>query len=271
MGFRSLLVTVLLAFLLPTARGLACTTLLATKDGVVLAGHNEDMPGSNHMVNFIPAASGHFGCCSISWGADWTVCGVNDQGLFLGDESLSRTGWSRDPAKADYPGNPRLEILQTCATVADVQRFFETHNISLLDELSFPIADRNGSSKIVEYANGKVQFVTEKTWYQVSTNFLRTLHPGDVVPSRRFYIAKNMLEDATELSVPLIRSVLSATHQEGINVQTIFSCICDLKKGDIYLYFMHDFGKVIMFNLDEQLKKGHQSSKLPSLFGAQQP
>ncbi|RPI76641.1 MAG: hypothetical protein EHM45_12315 [Desulfobacteraceae bacterium] len=260
----------LILILLPAADELACTSMMATKNDMVLAGHNEDWNGSYHWINFIPAAEGRFGCFNITWGSSWVQGGMNDQGLFLGDNSVSGTGWRADPAKLDFPGNPRLHILQTCATVADVRKFFETYNVSLLKELRFPIADRSGAAMVVEYAQGSVRFVTEKTWYQVSTNFLRTNYPGSKVPCQRFRTAQRMLDSANELSAELIRSVLSATHQEG-TYETVYSCIYDLKAGSINVYYSHNFENAVVFNLDDELKKGAHSVRLSELFKVESP
>jgi choloylglycine hydrolase len=260
----------LFLILVPAADGFACTSVMAAKNDMVLAGHNEDWSNSRHWVNFIPAGAGRFGCFFTSWESDWTIGGVNDQGLFLGDNSVSKTGWHADPAKLNFPGNPRLHILQTCATVADVRKFFETYNVLLLNELHFPFADRTGAAMVVEYAQGKVRFVTEKTWYQISTNFLRTDYPGIEVPCKRFQTAQQMFDSAGELSVPLIRSILSATHQEG-NYPTVYSGIYDLKAGLIYVYRNHNFKKEMIFNLDDELKKGAHTVKLSKLFSVQPP
>jgi hypothetical protein len=256
--------------LLPAADGLSCTTVMAAKNGMVLAGHNEDWNNPYAQINFIPATAGRFGCFYVGWESGWVLGGMNEQGLLLHDNSVAATGWRADPAKQNFPGNPRLHILQTCATIADVRQFFDAYNVPLLNELRFPIADRSGASMVVEYAQGSVRFVTEKTWYQVSTNFLRTDYPGTEVPSDRFRLARQMLDSANELSVPLIRSVLSATHEEG-NYPTVYSGIYDLKAGLIYVYRNHNFKKEMIFNLDEELKKGAHTVKLSKLFSVQPP
>lgn len=243
----------------------ACTSVMASKNGMVLAGHNEDWNQSNHFIHFEPAAPNLFGCFYVSNGTSWVLCGINDQGLFLGDNSVRDTGWSPDPSKKEYLDNPRLQILQTCATVGDVRHFFETYDVSLLKGLRFPISDRSGASMVVEYAEGKVRFITENQWYQVSTNFLRTTYPGDNVPCNRFIKATQIFKSANELNVPLIHSILKETHQEG-TYATKFSCIYDLKSKIIHLYYNHDFEHTIIFNLDEELNKGPHSFSIFGIF-----
>jgi hypothetical protein len=265
---RLLNILALVMILVPAADGFACTTVMAAKNGMVLAGHNEDFNNPRTQINFLPAADGRFGCFYVSWENGWVLGGMNDQGLLIHDNGVTGTGWRADPAKPDFPGNPRLHILQTCATIADVRRFFETNNVPNLYEMRFPVVDRSGASMVVEYAQGSVRFITENTWYQLSTNFLRTEYPGAEVPCNRFRLARQIFDPAKELSVPLIRSILSATHQEG-RFPTLFSCIYDLKAGLIYVYHFHNFEEVAVFNLAEELKKEPQSIALPGLFTVQ--
>lgn len=263
-------VLALLAVTLPHPSSLACTTVMAEKNGLVLAGHNEDLDKYNHRINFLPGSDRLYGCFYTSWGRDWPINGMNDQGLFLGDNSISGTGWKADDGKADFPGNSRLHILQTCATVSDVKKFFETYNVSLLKDLHFPVADRSGARMVVECANGKVNFIVEDTWYQISTNFLRTQYPGKEVPCGRFKSARETFEATQELSPALVRSILSATHQEG-SAFTIYSCIFDLKARTIDLYFKHNFDKPLSFNLADEIQKGPHSLEMAAPFSAKKP
>lgn len=243
----------------------ACTSIMANKNGMVLAGHNEDWNEANHFVHFNPPTPNLFGCFYVSNGTSWVLGGINDQGLFLSDNSVSDTGWLPDASKIKYIGNPRLQILQTCATVGDVRHFFETYNISLLKGLRIPVSDGSGASMVVEYAEGKVRFITENQWYQVSTNFLRTTFPGDNVPCNRFSKANQIFRGASELNVPLIHLILRETHQEG-TYATKFSCIYDLKKMIIYLYYNYDFEHTIIFDLNEELKQGPHSFSIFGIF-----
>jgi hypothetical protein len=129
----------------------------------------------------------------------------------------------------------------------------------------FPIADRTGASVVVEYGQGKVQYVRKTGVYQIATNFVITNVKGEDYPCTRYRIAEKMLKNATDLSLDLVRAVLSATHQEG-QYPTVYSNICDLKNGILYLYNFHNFEEVRPFHLEEELKKGTAVYDIPSLF-----
>jgi hypothetical protein len=75
-----------------------------------------------------------------------------------------------------------------------------------------------------------------------------------------------MLENMPELSIPYFKEICNATHQENINYPSIYSNVCDLTNGVIYLYLMYDFEQVIELDLSEEFEKGRQSLNLLSLF-----
>jgi tetratricopeptide (TPR) repeat protein len=101
--------------------------------------------------------------------------------------------------------------------------------------------------------------------YQIATNFVISNVKGDNYPCTRYITADKMLKNADDVSLDLVRAVLSATHQEG-QYPTVYSNICDLRNGILYLYNFHNFEEVIQFHLEAELKKGKKSYDIPSLF-----
>ncbi|MBN2399454.1 MAG: hypothetical protein JXI33_03845 [Candidatus Aminicenantes bacterium] len=260
-------ITVLGLGLLSIRSADACTVVMASRDGIVMAGNNEDFGFARTRVFFFPAQPGRHGC--ILFGVDGApLGGMNDRGLFIDGNAVQPTGWQPLPGKPGYIGFIYNDILTSCASVADVRAWFEKYNVMLLGQVRFPVADRSGASMVVEYAQGEVRFVKEPGWYQVSTNFLRSDHPGRDVPCNCFRLADQIMATATRLDIPLLRSLLSATHQEGRN-PTVYSTIYDLKHGTITLYHFHNFEEAVNLNLVAELKKGERSIELPTLFKVQ--
>jgi hypothetical protein len=239
--------------------------VMAAKNGVVLAGNNEDWKNPNTRFTVVPASPGRFGCLHFGFDDGFPQGGMNERGLFIDANAVALTGWKADPAKSPLSRDGILEILQTCATIADVRAFFEKYDFLGLSRARFPVADREGGSMVVEYAQGQVRFVKEPAWFQVSTNFLRTDYPGTEVPCNRFRIATKMMTAADKLDVSLIRAVLSATHQEG-EYPTVYSNIYDLKAGLVTIYHFHNFEEAVTLNMAEELKKGARTVELASLF-----
>jgi len=125
---------------------------------------------------------------------------------------------------------------------------------------------RNGDSMVVEYGQGKVQFVEREEYYLIATNFVFTNVTNGNYPCSRYRKADRVLREAESLDISLIRNVLDATHLEGRS-PTVYSNIYDLKNGQIHIYNVHDFSKAVTLDFNEELAKGTRTINLPSLFG----
>lgn len=243
-----------------------CTIVMAARNGLVLAGNNEDRNHPKTIATFIPATEKYYGRIVFGYDDAPTQGGMNDQGLFIDANAIAPTGWKPDPDKQAYPFSVMMSILATCATCEEVEAFFEKFNFPALNQARFPVADRSGASMVVEYGQGRVQFVRSDTWYQIATNFVMSNVTGGHYPCWRYRTADKFLSESGELSVELVRKILSATHQEGKPL-TVYSNIYDLKNGIIYIYQLRNFDEVVVMNLSEELQKGQRCLELSSLFG----
>ncbi len=250
-----------------------CTIVMTAKDGLVLAGNNEDRNHPETKVTFIPATEKYHGRIMFGFDDSPVQGGMNDKGLFMDGNRVSPTNWQPEPGKPTLRGSVILFLLGTCATCDEVIIFFESHNIPSLERARFPIADRTGASMVVEYGQGKTQFITSDTWYLISTNFIMSNIKDNNYPCWRYRTADKILSDADELNMALIRKVLEETSQE-MGSLTVYSNIYDLKKGIIYLYNMRNFDEVAVMDLADELDKGQRQIDLSSLFkstGNRQP
>ena len=225
---------------------------------IVLAGNNEDWKNPKTKIWFIPASNGEYGRVCVGFDDMYAQGGMNDQGLFIDANALAPTGWEPIEGKPTFRGALMDRILAECATVEDAIAYCNDYNITGLARARFPIADRTGASVVIEYGNGKVQYVKKTGGYQIATNFVITNVKGENYPCTRYRIADKMLKNAEDVSLDLVRAVLSATHQEG-QYPTVYSNICDLSNGIFYLYNFHNFEEVVQFNLEEELKKGRKT------------
>jgi hypothetical protein len=242
-----------------------CTIVIVAQGKIVLAGNNEDWKNPKTKIWFIPASNGEHGRVCVGFDNMFAQGGMNDQGLFIDANALGPTGWKPIEGKPSFEGELLDRILAECATVEDAIAFCNKYNIPGLARARFPIADGTGSSMVVEYGQGKVQYVRKAGVYQIATNFVITNVKDENYPCTRYRIADKMLKNADEVSLDLVRAVLSATHQEG-QYPTVYSNICDLKNGVLYLYNFHNFEEVVRFDLKEELKKGRKVYDIPSFF-----
>lgn len=241
-----------------------CTIVMVAKGKIVLAGNNEDWRNPKTKIWFSPASDGEYGRVCVGFDNLFAQGGMNDQGLFIDANALSPTGWEPIEGKPTFEGSLDT-ILAKCATVEEAIAFLDEHNFPGLAQARFPIADRTGASVVIEYGKGKVQYVRKTGIYQIATNFVITNVKEGLYPCTRYRVADKMLKNAEDVSLDLVRAVLSATHQEG-QYPTVYSNICDLKNGILYLYNFHNFEEAVLFNLEEELKKGRKIYDIPDLF-----
>jgi len=257
--------SLLLIFWFSVAPLFPCTIVMAFKDGKILVGNNEDRSFYETKIRVLPASERFFGRIIFGYSDSPFQGGMNDRGLFVDGNRLSPTGWEPSEGKPDFRGSVISFILATCATVADVREFFEKNNVQALQQARFPVADKSGESMVVEFGQGRVQFVRSEEYYLIATNFVWTNVKNDDYSCWRYKTADRLLGEAENLDISLIREVLDATHQEGRS-ETVYSNIFDLKTGQITVYNVHDFSRAVTLNLSEELEKGMRTIDLPSLF-----
>jgi tetratricopeptide (TPR) repeat protein len=257
------LILILLFFSAYPAEG--CTIIMVAQGKIVLAGNNEDWSNPKTKIWFIPASKGECGRVCVGFDDMFPQGGMNDQGLFMDANALNPTGWKPEEGKSTFEGDLIDRILAECATVEEAIAFCSKYNIPDLAHARFPVADQTGASMVIEYGQGKVQYVRKTGVYQIATNFVISNVKGEDYPCTRYRIADKMLINAKDISPDLVRAVLSATHQEG-QYPTVYSNMCDLKNGVLYLYNFHNFEEVRQFHLDAELKNGRRSYDIPSLF-----
>jgi len=254
-----------------------CTTVFTARNDARLAAFNLDCSNVFPRVWFVPAGEGEHGrfCYGTDENERIAEGGMNDRGLFIAVNALDEdTGWVADPDLPDWEtwdgwfgsGVPD-GILAKCATVAEAVEVFASHNLLTLNRVKFLLADSGGGSAIVEWSSGGLRVVERgEVDHQVSTNFVTSdFAPGDP-PCLRFRLAKTLLNSPDwKPDVDNLRRILSGTHLE-FQTPTVLSAICDLEKGEIFLYYFHDFENVRVFDLQAELKGERHGYLLADIF-----
>ncbi|MDX2442566.1 MAG: carcinine hydrolase/isopenicillin-N N-acyltransferase family protein [Bacteroidales bacterium] len=264
---KFILISIILVAIFKT-ESYSCTIIMVSDLKVILAGSNEDSTFPLTTLWFVPATDESYGriCLGYKMMMNSTQGGMNEKGLFLDGNSLSKQGWESDESKKALFGSLLDRLLATCANIEEVKEFFNTYNIPALDQARIPVMDRSGESMIVEWHNGKVIFLETDKPYQIATNFVGSKYIGVEKPCWRYKKANEMLQDKEAFSLNTVRDALDATHQESKYSSTVYSFICDLQEGEIYVYNYYDFSKQISFKLKEELSKGYKEYYLSKLF-----
>lgn len=248
-----------------------CTIVAGLGKNGLIVGNNEDWIHPFSHVSIIPGSDKeygrllfmfHFETYEVSNG------GINEKGLFIDVNGTGRTGWQPGDGKMWIYGNV-IDMLGRFATVKEVIDWIKNSNY-VLGNGKFLVADKSGASAVVEWGNGKLQFIERKGKYQISTNFIQSNYTEGKYPDFRYNLAEKIFQESNDISIDLIKNVLDATHWEEYSgssiTTTLYSYIAELSKGDVYIYNFHDFDHPVKMNIYEELKKGRKSYPLLSLF-----
>ena len=249
-------------FILSSYSVFACTVFYAANDTIALAGKNEDGISADHYIWFCPPDDGKYG--RVYFGSNFFLDykeasnGINDQGLFFNIVFAPNVEIKNDITGEFYQGNLLEKILEECSSIEEALILIEKYNnLQYYANFLIMLGDRHGHSLIIEL--GKV----------IEHNSQFSIIPlKDDIPCDQYLITRSTLQNSKELSINLFKKILSNVHVEGTMGlgTTVYSTIYDLKNGKIYLYYFHNFMEEVIFDINEELRKGARTVKIETLF-----
>lgn len=246
----------------------SCTIIYASDGNVALAGNNEDWNKPYGNIWFLPPEKGKFGRVYFGWiinDVKYPQGGMNDKGLFFDGATAKHVIVPCDSSKIPYEGSLILKAMEECSTVEEALKLYDRYDVSGSWGGHYLVGDRFGDSAIIEPQT----VIRKQGKFQVATNFFQSGTKPENITDTRYRIATEILGKSDTISIDLFRRILNAVHYEeysGSMTATIYSYICDLKRGEIYLYNFHNFEDVVKINLQEELKKGDRVHSIVSLF-----
>lgn len=242
----------------------ACTAVFVYAGDTVLAGNNEDASMPLSKVWVVSGETGKYGRLYLGYAGDATIQGgVNEKGLWFDSFSVEARPVAASPGERAFDGDLHDKVMAECATVEEVVALLRRYSRNFLADNMLMVGDRTGASAIIE---GNA-VLPRRGPYQIITNFRQSEHPDGSEVCGRYKIAEAMLKADPHVTVDRMRKILAAVHQEG-PVATVYSYICDLRNGKLYLYHFHNFENVVVLDVKQELAKGPHSRSLPELFPA---
>lgn len=237
----------------------ACTIISAAMKGVVLVGANEDYSNPFVRIWFNPATRDRYGSVCIGLPDLQPQAALNEHGLFFDYTAQEGIDPSKLALKNPYRGDILFEALGKCKNIEEVLVFLRKHDYAIPSQAL--IADATGRSIIVN-----AETIVEKTAsFQVNTNFNISRLRDKSYSCWRYDLAEKELSNRSDISIDIFRKILQRTSQEGMT-GTMYSTICDLKKGVMYVYLYRNFDEPYVIDLKKELDKGYRVEELASHF-----
>lgn len=249
-----IVIIICIIFLIISIPVSACTVFNATSGENTLIGNNEDWTDKNTYVWFESQENNEYGAIYFGFQNMWPQGGMNDQGLFfdwvMSGNTVTRLKPSHD--RLNFNGNLSAEIMKKCSNIDEVLSMYEKYNQPAFGYCKAMYVDNSGDSAIIgwDYQNDKISVDRKKGSYQL-------LGYGAV------FLQNVFMNNKYNVTIESFNNMISMAQQGDL---TVYSNIYDPVNLEIYVYHMHDFNKVIKFNLKDELKKGDHSYKISSLY-----
>jgi hypothetical protein len=267
---------VMLLWLSCSSTVVACTGFMSSENGMTLVGNNEDLSLLvEPLLKIIPSSSKSYGRVEFycKWPYPFTTGsytifgGMNDQGLFFDLYSTPYHAITNPLNKPTFTQDIFAYCIRTCRTVDEVLAVFNQYYVPYMDEIQAFFVDKTGYSVIIEGND----LISKQGNFQVVTNFLQSQPELGGYPCWRYATATAMLEQMSEFSPRYFKEISDAVHFDEVVLptfilDTIYTNICDLTHGVMYLYFFHDYSHVIELKFPEIFDEGYQQYPLSSLF-----
>ncbi len=264
--------------------GVSCLNFKVIDGSNVYFGNNEDKALkqiSNTVITFVPNGSIWYDGSTIKYGAvilgygngsglSWFQGGMNERGLSFDSTSVPYT----TPNLHNEREQNLVPEIFNCENISEVIDYKENHNVYHQEgSVQSMYVDKSGESVVFNIGlDGEYDYFLSNDNFQLASNFyygdpLRGNPSSDAI--RRYNAAEDEFNDMVSngnITAITIKNILDAAHFEGPLVNTLYSNIFDLKNGDMYLFFFHQYEEVVRLNLTEELAKGWHSYHICDLF-----
>ena len=249
----------------------SCTILTVSKGGVVFYGNNEDWINPN---TYIWSRSPEGGYRGVYYGFDdlFPQGGVNEEGLTFDWNALPEMRLNPSRGLPPAPDKFGEHLLASTATVEEAIAYIRGLSWGPVVTGQIHLADGSGDAAVMGAGPDGVWAVTRKEpgdSYLVSTNFPLPAPQVGGYPCARYDRATAMLDQVVggdELAADDIAEILSAVHQEGAGVNTVYASAIDLSRGILYLYHWYQFQEPFAITVEAAIDRFAEPTPIRQLF-----
>lgn len=245
----------------------ACSVFKVTINGRTYFGNNEDNWRLGSRIWFENKTFGKFGAVYVGYGDNFPQGGMNEAGLAFDGLTVYPKAITPDPTKTTEtnPNKFLREIMQNCITVEDVRNYAIKFNRPINGGVVF-FADKFGKYLIMEPDTMMIgnenkyiiaNFCPSNTSDKEKLNF-------DRYKRGNYFLLNHTSDSSSNYCLALADTMHECRNKIGDG--TMYSFIADLEKGNLSLYFYHDFKRTKEFNLKVELAKGNHTFEMLDIF-----
>lgn len=264
---KAFLVTIILLVQIDTA--FPCSSYKVTVNGSTMYGMNYDTWFNYPSIWFETNGYGAVFSGANGQGDSFSPqSGMNEFGLSFGilaTPTPANGKVSANKKQITSRANYLKDILHTCKTVEEVKTYIEQYDHSSLANDVFIYTEKSGKYLIVEPFT--LTFGNDDKY--VLANFCpSTITDFSSIKQQRFIDGNAFLKNKIDTSLAFCTALSDTMHvcRAKIGDGTLLTSIYDLNRGNVHLYFYHDYKQQVQFNLKEELAKGNHSFEIPQLF-----
>lgn len=256
-------------------KGNACSMYKVTVNGKTMVGCNEDAWRTTPRIWFeVAAKAGEYGAAFTGSRFDGSngfapQSGMNVHGLVFSRLASADPGRPNNLSVSGKPvTNPTQylkDIIHKCRTVEEVKQFIGEYDHSFFTEDVFIYIDSTGKYLVVE---PYTITVGNDAAYVLSNFCPSATAPSDALRLDRYRKGVDFLKSGMDTSIGFCTALSDSMHvcRAKIGDGTLLTSIWDSKEGRVCLYFYHNYGHPVFFNIKEELAKGDHMLEIPALF-----
>jgi hypothetical protein len=232
-----------------------CSIFKYSRDGKTFFCGNEDWIFTNPAIQSYPPLDNNYGYVLLGWKnylPRYAQAGINSEGLCFDWAVVPPQKYAIDNTKPIKTIDCTIEILRTCKDIADVMSFVQKNNIPHLAEEHIMFTDKKGQSCVIEYNEGKMKIIQNKTEYQFITNFHISNPDLGWSPCDRYSRMEEFFNEQGDKENRLME-LLYEVHQEN-QYPTIYSYIFNLDRMEIEVFFNHNYNSSKLYSIKNLLK-----------------
>lgn len=261
---------VILTLLFTCNKNIACSMYKVTKNGKTMIGCNHDTWIETPRIWF---ETNGYGAAFTGARFDGNngyapQSGMNEFGLTFTRLAAATPVNTIDLSKRKPITNATLylkDILHTCKTVDEVLKYVNQYDHSLFSNDVFIYIEKSGRYLIVE----PYKTIMGNDAKYVLANFCPTeITDFKKITQERYNNGTHFLKNKLETNINFCTSLSDTMHvcRDKIGDGTLITSIWDNDKGNVYLYFYHNYKNQVKFNLKTELQKGNHILDVTKLF-----